>query len=87
VLAAVRHLRTTGATSVAVVGASMGGTAAADAAIQAPGEIDRIRAQFERAPEPKRLVILEGTAHAQFIFATDQGERLLDEILRFLSEP
>jgi hypothetical protein len=32
-------------------------------------------------------VILEGSAHAQFLFQTDQGERLVREILRFLSEP
>lgn len=46
----------------------------------------RIRAQYEKAPEPKELVVLEGSAHAQYIFATDQGERLMREILRFLSE-
>ncbi|PYQ16976.1 MAG: hypothetical protein DMF80_03060 [Acidobacteria bacterium] len=46
-----------------------------------------IRAQYERAPGPKELVILEGSAHAQFIFQTDQGERLMREILRFLSAP
>lgn len=46
-----------------------------------------IREQYERAPEPKELVILDGAAHAQFIFETDQGERLMREILRFLSEP
>jgi pimeloyl-ACP methyl ester carboxylesterase len=47
----------------------------------------RIRAQYEKAPEPKELVILDGSAHAQFIFQTDQGERLMREILRFLSAP
>jgi len=55
-----------------------------------PGDkprLPRIRADYERAPEPKELVILEGSAHAQFIFDTDQGERLMREILRFLSEP
>ena len=55
-----------------------------------PGDkprLPRIRAQYEVTPEPKELVILECTAHAQFIFETDQGERLLREILRFLSEP
>ena len=55
-----------------------------------PGDkprLPRIRADYERAPEPKELVILEGSAHAQFIFGTDQGERLMREILRFLSEP
>ena len=37
------------------------------------------------APEPKEFVILEGSAHAQFVFETEQGERLMFEILRFLS--
>lgn len=53
------------------------------------GDIPRlpaIRAQYERAPEPKELLILEGSAHAQLIFQTVQGERLMREILRFLSE-
>ncbi len=125
VLAAVRYLRATGATTASVVGASMGGSAAGDASIEAPGEIDRlvllaatvggppeklkgrklfivsrddtrgdgvvrlgqIREQYEKAPEPKELIILDGSAHAQFLFETDQGERLMREILRFLSEP
>lgn len=46
-----------------------------------------IRDQYERAPGPKELVLLEGSAHAQHLFATDQGERLMAEILRFLSAP
>ena len=54
-----------------------------DAGLRLP----RIREQYEKAPDPKELVILEGSAHAQFIFATDQGERLMAEILRFLSKP
>lgn len=126
VLAAVHYLHHTGAQSVAVVGASLGGGAAAEASIEAaPGEIDRmvllapmpiatpermkgrklfimsrddlgsgdvprlpgIRDQYAKAPQPKRLVILEGSAHAQSIFATAQGERLMREILRFLSRP
>ena len=44
----------------------------------------KVREQFEKAPEPKELLILEGSAHAQFLFETDQGPRLLDEILEFL---
>jgi hypothetical protein len=32
------------------------------------------------------MVILDGSAHAQFIFETDQGNRLMSEILKFLSE-
>lgn len=46
-----------------------------------------IRHQYERAPDPKQLVILEGSAHAQHIFGTEQGPRLMEEILRFLREP
>ena len=49
--------------------------------------LPEIRAQFERAEDPKELVVLEGSAHAQFIFETDQGERLMREILEFLSAP
>jgi pimeloyl-ACP methyl ester carboxylesterase len=49
--------------------------------------LPKIRANYERAIGPKELVILDGAAHAQFLFATDQGERLMREILRFLSEP
>ena len=112
--------------TVSVIGASFGGGAAAQAAVDAaPGEIDRIvlmahsaiedperisgrklfittrddfrgggvlrlpqiRDQYERAPHPKELVILEGSAHAQHIFDTAQGERLMCEILRFLTGP
>lgn len=124
VLAAVRYLRAHGAKSVAVVGGSFGGAAAGDAAIQSPGEIDRIvflgaapnlpadrlksqmlfivarddanddglrlpaiRAQYEKAPGPKELIVLDGSAHAQFLFQTDQRARVMREILRFLSMP
>jgi len=120
VLAAVRYLRENGAKTVSVIGASMGGGAAANASIHArPGEIDRlillanvpvaeperlagpklfvtsrgdglapkVREQFEKAPEPKELLLLEGSAHAQFLFETDQGERLMNKILEFLSKP
>ena len=46
-----------------------------------------IREQYQRSPQPKELLILEGSAHAQHIFKTEQGERLMQEIQRFLSEP
>ena len=49
--------------------------------------LPEIREQYELAPEPKELVILEGSAHAQFVFETDQGECLMREILRFLTAP
>lgn len=126
VLAAVRFLRERGAKSVSIIGASMGGGAAADAAVESrPGEIDRvvvlagrgykppeemkgrklfilarddasgsgiprrveIQKHFDRCPEPKKLVLLEGTAHAQFLFETDQAERLWREIVSFLEAP
>jgi len=128
VLAAVRYLRESDATSVSLVGASFGGWAVARAAVAAPeGWIDRIvllvasgvseperlpgrklfvvarddrsggapgtprlpgiRRQFERASEPKEIVVLDGSAHAQFLFQTDQGARLMREILRFLTRP
>jgi pimeloyl-ACP methyl ester carboxylesterase len=123
VLAAVRYLRTSGAKTVSVVGASMGGWAAGDASVASqPGEIDRvvflgsapgrpanqlkcpslfivarndasgdgprlpgIREQYEKAPQPKELIILDGSAHAQFLFQTDQADRVMREILCFLS--
>jgi len=44
-----------------------------------------IQQQYERSPQPKELVIVEGSAHAQFLFQTDQGDRVMREILRFLS--
>jgi pimeloyl-ACP methyl ester carboxylesterase len=118
ILAAVRYLGREGAPRVAVVGASMGGAAAARAAAAAkPGEIDRlvllspapvadperlkgrllfvasrdepnaerVRELYRRAPEPKRLLELPGSAHAQRIFDTDQAELLRTAILEFLA--
>lgn len=48
--------------------------------------LPRIRKQYEAASNPKELLILEGSAHAQFIFETAQGTRLMEEILRFLGK-
>jgi esterase/lipase len=44
-----------------------------------------IQQQYERAPRPKSLIILEGSAHAQYLFQTSQADRVMREILRFLS--
>jgi len=44
-----------------------------------------IRKQYQKAPKPKELIILEGSAHAQFLFQTDQADRVMRDILRFLS--
>ena len=43
-----------------------------------------IRAKYDQMPEPKDLIVLPCAAHAQFIFQTDQGPRLMREILQFL---
>jgi pimeloyl-ACP methyl ester carboxylesterase len=58
-----------------------------DDANAAGPRLPRIQAQFNKAPEPKELIILDGSAHAQFMFESNQGERLMREILRFLSAP
>jgi alpha/beta superfamily hydrolase len=49
---------------------------------------DAVQQQFRRAPEPKRLVILEGSAHAQHIFRSpERGDELTSTILEFLGAP
>lgn len=57
-----------------------------DDANAAGPRLPRIRKQYEAARDPKELLILEGSAHAQFIFETAQGPRLMAEILRFLGK-
>lgn len=49
--------------------------------------LDGISRQFARAAQPKKLVVVEGSAHAQFLFDTDQGPRVMQEIVSFLTEP
>lgn len=46
-----------------------------------------IQAQYEKAPQPKQLIVLDSSAHAQFLFQSDQAARVMREIVRFLSEP
>jgi alpha/beta superfamily hydrolase len=46
-----------------------------------------IRTQFERAPQPKQLIVLDGSAHAQFLFQSAQSARVMQEIEKFLSAP
>lgn len=41
--------------------------------------------EWAKVPEPKRIVLVDGSAHAQFLFQSDQAERVTGEILRFLS--
>ena len=45
-----------------------------------------IQAIFNSAPEPKKLIFLDGTAHAQHIFKTEQAGKLKAVILEFLNE-
>jgi pimeloyl-ACP methyl ester carboxylesterase len=123
-LGAIHYLRKDGATSVSVIGASMGGDYAAEAAEMEPDAIDRvvllaggaytpltrmkgrklfilarddantegprlpkIRAQFDKALEPKEMIVVDGSAHAQHLFQTAEGPRVMREIIRFLSAP
>lgn len=125
VLAAVRYLRGNGATSVSLLGGSLGGGAAGDAVAHAkPGEISRlatlagfwshqrgdkinvpllvivtredtnseglrlpgIEREFAKVPAKKELVILEGSAHAQFMFDTEHSATIMKKIIKFLSE-
>lgn len=44
-----------------------------------------IQKQYDLAPDPKRLVVLNGSAHAQFLFQTDQADRVMHEIVSFLT--
>jgi pimeloyl-ACP methyl ester carboxylesterase len=47
--------------------------------------LPKIREQYDRSPQPKKLIVLNGSAHAQWLFQTDQSERVMREILSFLS--
>jgi pimeloyl-ACP methyl ester carboxylesterase len=60
---------------------------ARDDANRAGPRLPGIRAQYEKAPQPKQLIVLDGSAHAQFLFQTNQSDRVMHEILRFLSMP
>jgi pimeloyl-ACP methyl ester carboxylesterase len=55
-----------------------------DASADGP-RLPGIREQYKKAPKPKDLIILDGSAHAQFLFQTDQADQVMQEILRFLS--
>jgi pimeloyl-ACP methyl ester carboxylesterase len=44
-----------------------------------------IQADFERVPEPRSLVVVDGNAHAQAIFETPQGPEVFEAIEKFLA--
>ena len=46
-----------------------------------------LRAYYDKAPEPKELIVLDGSAHAQFLFETEHAARVMRAILEFLSSP
>ncbi len=118
-LAGLEFLKENGAVRVSLLGGSMGGGAAAQAAVESKsGSIaklvllahvpvnspkklkgdklfivsegdrlaDSVKAQFQKAPEPKQLEILDGNAHAQHIFKTNQAEKLEKLIVEFLAD-
>lgn len=49
--------------------------------------LPEITRHYAKTPPPKRLLVLEGSAHAQYLFDTEQGPRVMEEIERFLSNP
>ncbi|NNE35634.1 MAG: alpha/beta hydrolase [Rhodothermales bacterium] len=49
--------------------------------------LPEIREDFARIPGRKEMVLLNGNAHAQYLFDTEQSELLMSEILRFLQNP
>jgi pimeloyl-ACP methyl ester carboxylesterase len=40
---------------------------------------------YEATSEPKRMILLEGSAHAQFMFQSEHSDRVMREILDFLN--
>lgn len=46
-----------------------------------------IEASYAKAREPKKLIIVDGAAHAQYLFGSDQGPRVMNEILQFVTQP
>jgi pimeloyl-ACP methyl ester carboxylesterase len=47
--------------------------------------LEKIREAYSQASEPKELLVLEGSAHAQALFSTDAGDQLMRDIVSFLS--
>lgn len=53
-----------------------------------PGDVPRltgVQKSYEKTPGPKELIVLEGSAHAQSLFETEHADRVMREIVRFLS--
>lgn len=120
ILAGVQFLKAEqGINKITVLGASMGGAAAAKASVYSePGGINQLillspasvyqpeklkgqllfiasedeylvkalRFSFDKAPQPKVLKLIPGSAHAQHIFKTPQADLLTKIILDFLAD-
>lgn len=61
-------------------------TAANDKTASGKPRFIKIREQFEQTPEPKEWMIVNGSAHAQAMLQSAEGEGIMREILRFLRE-
>lgn len=48
--------------------------------------LPNIQSAFDKVPAKKELVILEGSAHAQSMFDTDQNEKIMKMIVKFLKK-
>jgi len=119
ILAGVKFLRNhKNIEKITVLGASMGGVAAAKASVYSkansfdqlillsPAKVFKaealkgnklfiasdkesllkaIESAFNKAPEPKQLLLIKGKAHAQHIFNTPQADVLTTAIIKFLN--
>jgi pimeloyl-ACP methyl ester carboxylesterase len=116
-LAGMGFLEERGTGRVSLLGGSMGGAAASQAAVEADqvyklillaparvsspkklqgdklfivskgdGLYSSVVKAHELASDPKRLVVIDGSSHAQHIFKTRRADQLTNEILDFLSE-
>lgn len=47
----------------------------------------KIQADYQQLPPPRELLVVDGAAHAQALFESEQSAQVLDAILRFLAEP
>lgn len=47
--------------------------------------LPKVQSAFDKVPGRKELVVLEGSAHAQFMFDTELASEVMDRIVKFLS--
>lgn len=44
-----------------------------------------VQKAYDEAPQPKKLIILDGSAHAQFLFKTEKGPQVMRDIIAWLN--